>query len=97
MSEAKALLTKALELIRDPDHWTQGQFARDAAGQKVSINSPSATCFCSIGAVLVLAPPTSLEDEALLLLEAQLTTSIATFNDTHTHAEVIAVWERAIL
>jgi len=39
----------ATELRTHPEHWTQGEFARDAQGGKVDYRSPAAVCWCLHG------------------------------------------------
>ena len=46
-----AILEGALELLADPQRWTSGWPARDAAGHQVDINDPAATRWCIIGAI----------------------------------------------
>lgn len=46
------ILRKARKLIADPEHWTQGSYAREAQnGASTTIASDRARCFCSIGAL----------------------------------------------
>lgn len=45
------IFTNALELIRDPHHWTQLVYARDAEGYPRSEIEPEACQFCVMGAV----------------------------------------------
>jgi hypothetical protein len=44
----KDVLVAARALIADPAHWTQGSYARDAAGHRVGENSAEATCWCTM-------------------------------------------------
>jgi hypothetical protein len=45
------LLIDAKELIKDPESWTKGEYARNAAGVKVSDNHPNACQWCTVGAL----------------------------------------------
>lgn len=45
------ILTKARELIADPERWATGELARDAGGHKVPPDSPSACRWCAYGAL----------------------------------------------
>lgn len=100
-------LTAARALIDTPAKWTQEVLARDANGYKTSYTAADATCFCSMGAFvrIIADQPKAYErdKEAFSALDAaaQRATgdsdmNIITYNDTHTYAEVIAVWDNAI-
>lgn len=104
---AKQVFNEALDLIRDPKRWTQGAMARDHDGLSLAAGDDTASvCWCSEGAVehvcntfyvdyedeeksevLVMA---ALDNAALLDHEE----NIHSFNDNHTHSEVIALWEK---
>ncbi len=95
----KEILTEARSLITDPDNWTQGSYAKDAEGVAVSIWSNKATCWCALGALY------SFNEDALLDIPADtlntlrphiLSQGIVTFNDNHTHEEVLAAFDKAI-
>jgi hypothetical protein len=43
-------LNRAADIIEQTG-WTQGAFAIDAAGNPVTALSPTATCYCTIGAI----------------------------------------------
>jgi len=99
---AREILVKARELIADPKRWTQRAYARDAYGSVISATSPSAASWCSVGAVLCAAvsqETLSEGDKALAFLDSNATNKFGTtgFNDTHTHPEVLEVFDRAIL
>ena len=49
------ILTKARDLIADPDNWTQGEEARDKYCFAVSPDSPEACRWCATGALLCVA------------------------------------------
>ncbi|APH74148.1 DUF6197 family protein [Aquibium oceanicum] len=92
------ILIKARELIADPKHWTQGQLARSNTGSYINPQHPSAVCFCSIGA-LERAAGGEFNDayyEARARLRDTLNRCIASFNDNHTHAQVLAKFDEAI-
>jgi len=47
------VLKHALEKLRDPARWTQGEYARNADGKGLkNPKSSAAVCFCSMGAIL---------------------------------------------
>lgn len=90
------VLTKAQDLIRDPKNWTQGQYARQKYGAPVSPLHKGAVCFCSHGAMIKIQPEaTNQRIAARILLRNCMEFSIADFNDSHTHAEVMNAFDRA--
>lgn len=103
MNGALELLQLAVTVIEHPPLWTQGALARDANGMPIDPVSSAAMCRCSVGA-LVWA-----ERQCVPLawgayagagdaLDQAAGTSIAHYQDApeRTHAEVLAVWRRAI-
>jgi hypothetical protein len=102
-SSVLELLTRAQDLIRDPAHWTQGVNARDKNGFETNGFGDEAVCFCSYGAFYRITA--RVDDDLQRAVKHALGQAvkermgesflIATFNDTHTHAEVMAMWDRA--
>lgn len=96
------ILRKARELISDPTHWTQKAFARGPDGRSVDDSDPRACSWCSLGALIKVTGENFPRGE--LVLERAVrelhpgidTASIVRFNDTRSHSEVLAVWDRAI-
>ncbi len=91
-------LKAARQLITDPAKWTQGEYARDADGNEVRAWSEDAACFCAYGAIQRV---TGVEDnEADFFLMRACTkkfeVEVIHLNDTHTHAEVLALFDAAI-
>lgn len=89
------ILTKARDLISDPARWTQKAFARDNSGESINNRSSYAVCWCAMGAVY----KTSSNNRASVpfsFLHAAAGMWAGNFNDTHTHAEVLAVFDKAI-
>ena len=91
------VLTKARELIADPANWTTGLYARNAQGEHTMTTSKDAVCWCSEGAVFRVTPE-NWEDakSALQLINSVAGDDIVGFNDSHTHAEVMEVWDKAL-
>ena len=92
-------LKAARDLISDPARWTQGVQARDEHGDQVPHNDPIAHCFCIMGAVGRVAVQDTKMDALRVLSKVtrrDFDTSIPDFNDTHTHAEVLALFDAAI-
>ncbi len=91
-------LKAARELISDPAKWTQGVLARDGEGAAVSPRSAEAVCWCAAGSLHKVLPartkPESF-DAIYSSLEA-ISPNPVFYNDTHTHAEVMAMVDRAI-
>lgn len=89
-------LIAARELISEESRWTQGQYARDSAGHGSSPMSKTAVCFCSEGAILrVTREPNDVVLADRLLRKATGEPTYV-FNDTRTHTEVLAAFDRAI-
>ncbi len=44
---------KAHEILSSPDKWTQHTLARTADGTPTWVSDPSATCFCTFGALIL--------------------------------------------
>lgn len=87
------VLERARAIIADPKDWCRGDFHRDGAR-------------CAMGAIMVAAPMTRVRGDKLFLgamIALQDTVcamskcrNIATFNDSHTHSDVLAAFDRAI-
>lgn len=98
MSEVVSLLKAARALISDPDKWTQGVFARNKEGSRISSTSPEATCWCASGAVNSIGFGSfNIRCGTLDAMEKHgFGDSIEKFNDTHTHTEVLAEFDNVI-
>jgi hypothetical protein len=86
------ILTAARELISVPERWTQGDYAKDKDGRSCLEDDEGAVCYCSVGAISKVR----FSSVALEFLAREAGGYIPDFNDTHTHAEVIAAFDRAI-
>jgi hypothetical protein len=91
-------LKAARQLISDPAKWTQGEVARDKSGKGLDhALSGGAVCWCSLGAIRKVVENYDDFDEAYdILRDKGKIKQIANFNDTHTHAEVLALFDAAI-
>lgn len=92
------LLIKAKTIIENPENWTQEHLARDHVGYPTDPNANCAVCFCSVGALRKAHIPwtdTSYMDASRFLFTA-MNGNVPEFNDTHTHAEVMHAWDKAI-
>ena len=92
-------LKAARDLISDPARWTQGEYARDVNGSGIMPEDEDAFCFCSFGAIGKIYGLN--EDAAPFFHLANVCAKkfaqpVIDFNDTHTHAEVMALFDAAI-
>lgn len=96
MKTPKEIFTEAFALVRDERTWTTGTQARNRMGREVRPRSPEAVCWCSVGAINRFWNSENTDERyaVIIALESEVD-AIAKFNDTHTHAEVVAAWERA--
>lgn len=92
------ILKAARAKIERPECWTQDVFARDRSGDCVHVLSPNAVCWCSVGAckAVVVADFNYFCAALDALADAMGTPEVADFNDTHTHAEVLGAFDKAI-
>lgn len=64
------ILTRARELIADPEHWTKHTLARNPDGKPISPFNPAATCWCAEGALVrAVAEHTNQLDELASMYE----------------------------
>jgi len=97
----RRIIENARALIATPQTWTQGEFARDGNGERVSWRSPEAVRFCVWGALNRAAydvtgdrrGAVTLADHAARTLRQGMK-SLSGTNDQGTHAVVIAVFDR---
>ncbi len=94
-----AVLKAGRALIADEKKWTRDEYALDRYGRSIEPHFKRAVCFCSAGSLSHVTgiPIGKIEarNPAWQLLDDE-TQNISEFNDTHTHAEVLAAWDRAI-
>lgn len=103
------VLAAAADLLEKPGAWTQfdnpdeypdGETARDASGNSVPGDDPTAVCFCVFGAIERICPSPLVGREADRLLAASLgmsTGAIVDWNDApeRTQAEVVTALRQA--
>lgn len=100
-----SVLRAARELISDPARWTQDVMARDRDGVELRDGyDTGAVCFCAEGAIehitghdLGFAHPAL---AALVVAVRELGEGGVTpagYNDSHSHPEVVALFDRAIV
>jgi len=88
-------LKAARHLISDPAKWTQGTIARDWTGKQTTADSIDAFCWCAVGALEKVGSNAG-PFRALRWAMPSGYRSIVSFNDSHTHAEVLALFDKAI-
>jgi len=94
---ASECLRQAKSLINTPEKWTKGWYWKGSDGDDISrleVAKHSAAKMCSLGALYVADGPA--EGHAISILESVTGHLIAAFNDSHTHAEVMAKFDEAI-
>ena len=91
-------LREARELISERKHWTTGRLARDKHGDGCVLFSTNAVAFCAEGAIALVtdALPLGAFGDAMSGLSVAFDYDVASFNDTHSHAEVLAGYDKAI-
>lgn len=82
-------------LLADPSAWTQRADARDAHGHSTAFDDPHATSWCLYGAMHRCVPRDSWQPVGDALRTAAGPVALSQFNDQATHAEVLALIERA--
>lgn len=96
MTDIVEQLISAKVLISTPMTWCQGAEAQNMHYDDVEAYSPEACRWCSIGALHKIGA----SDEAYQMLNDVIsdrsTDTFWKFNDTHTHAEVMAALDDAI-
>lgn len=102
MTDTVQILRDARALIADEKNWTQGTYSLDQFGGSVEPVDEKAVCFCSLGALAKVVgardPDDTLQGEAVIvsLVREQGYTNVAEFNDSHTHSDVLDLFDRAI-
>ena len=95
--ETKEVLQKAKKLILDPENWTQGVSARDKDDKSASPNSKAAISWCALGAIAAVDnSAVSHRGAYRKLLDVSGVGYIGSFNDSHSHEEVLDLFDRAI-
>lgn len=87
-------LIAARKKIENPANWTQRCEARNSSGTPTHYYSKNACAYCAGGALASVGAPylTSAYD----FMEKLIGQSVPGFNDSHTHAEVLAMFDCAI-
>lgn len=104
--KSSQVLMKAKELIATPDAWTKDELAKDAFGVATDPLGPNARCYCSIGATIkanhFYGSTSNTRSRAYLSMAVQelvpetTIPAVSDYNDTHTHEEVMTMFNKAI-
>ena len=89
-------LKAARELISDPAKWTQSLFARDKDGKRIDPQSKDAVCFSIERFNVGCKTLSEVEGHPDNVCERLFRTNVISFNDSHTHPEVLALFDAAI-
>ena len=103
---AVEVLEQAKALIINPKNWLQGTSAIDQQGNNVTPKDKTAICWCALGAIGAVCgterprgvgrKTVRLLDKASGVSSPNLNRDSAYYNDTHSHDEVMAMFDRAI-
>lgn len=102
-NEVADVLLAARDLISDPEHWTQGTLCRDVHGDRSNIDDPETHSYCAIGALHAVLGDVAQFHHRVNSVKDALRGAlpidgppIHVFNDEHTHAEVMELFDTAI-
>jgi len=90
------ILIAARALIAEEKSWCQGALARNAAGVATTPYRPGAVAFCSVSAIDLIGGLTESVHDAYAALALFCDDRPTVFNDSHTHAEVLDAYDKAI-
>lgn len=99
VAKPSEIIGKARELISDPKRWTTEVYARDSSGESLmDSSSPDAVCWCSLGAIRKVTGQDATAGSLIsvrFLSQAVKRKLPAKYNDSHTHAEVLEMFDKA--
>lgn len=92
------ILRAARSKIEKEENWTQEELAVTGDGIPVMPWNPAAAAWCAVGAIQAIKDKgvDLVRDCYQPLRDAAAPQSISDYNDTHTHAEVLDLFDRAI-
>ena len=91
------VLAKAHALLARPGGWMKGEFARNAAGERIGSRSPAAVSFCIVGAIQKATTSALLVRTVLGLLVFDSEVQLSQWNDAQTtRAPVLRLLTRVI-
>lgn len=91
----RSVLVKARKLISKPERWCKFSLAYDASGNTIYPTCRGAVKWCSIGAIRKVSKSYAVP-ECNFIARLWRCSSIAVFNDSHTHRQVLAKFDSAI-
>jgi hypothetical protein len=94
--QLKKTAVQVRELIADPDHWTRDFCAVDKDGNRALIFGSEAVGWCLMGAIAKVC-----DNRDLILTDFEKylyskIASISTFNDLHSHEEILSFLDEVI-
>ena len=100
----REVLVKARELIASPERWTKGSYAVDAGGYGVDPTDLEACAWCLDGALYRVTTGADASFRSHEYLAARDAVAAVPevdgvpidFNERHTHAQVLAAFDKAI-
>jgi hypothetical protein len=100
------ILSRARELIADPNKWAQEAMAFSGTKRPVDPDNELAVCWCAAGAVLAVSGNEPENYANIMLLDKGIPqefpekhcamTRVIQYNDSASHAEVLAMFDKAI-
>ena len=104
MTKEKTILKRVRNRIAKPENWCQYSFANDSEGKTVELHSSAAVCWCLDGALRrECGDGWHLRDacerllwKALRKIAPKYRFGYLSYNDSHSHAEVLALLDAAI-
>ena len=91
------ILIAARSKIDTPQKWCTGVLAKDHLGKSCAPGSESAVQYCAVGALRSFEKTSPLSRmQAFTLLNSACSIPIDHFNDRNEHADVMAVYDKAI-
>ena len=104
ITERIKVLKDARTLLSDPKNWTRDEFARDYTAKPTLVNSESAVCFCTMGAVERVSNVSRAGDVIRDLYQTLICdpyfsgySNIAQFNDRTSHTKVLELFDKTIV
>lgn len=99
---ALELLQAAKAKIADPKNWTKTHLARNDKGVPRMPLDADAVCWCAIGAISSVVSiyngyaGTAVQRLTAAVFERGPEITVGVYNDTHSHADVMSLFDRAI-
>jgi len=93
------VLQDAKQVLVGAGNRSIGSYATDKNGFSVAVNSPTAVCFCAIGAVRRVTKGLTysvVTNQVMPILRNNMGGNIVKFNDNSTYEEVLAAFDVAI-